>query len=184
MREKLETEQLNVYEDAIVRFHVDEGPAEYKFDDLPYLFHDPHRMDKQIDVKTRQFGSRIDMDSGDAEVYETVRRVIDPETIELGDGRIVRLLGIRAIDETAPEAVGFLKEKFQGHKIYLRYDPQQDHELAYVYLENRTFINNHLIRTGYVDVDQDRDYKHKTRFMKTKEDAIHKKEIPHEDKKG
>ena len=37
--------------------------------------------------------------------------------------------------------------------------------MCYVYLSNRTFINNHLVRTGYVQVDTSYDYVHKTRFL-------------------
>ena len=34
-----------------------------------------------------------------------------------------------------------------------------------VYLDNKTFINNHLIRTGYVDVDTSYDYSRKDKFL-------------------
>ena len=34
-----------------------------KFKKLPYIFKDPHTLDKKIDVKKLQFGSKIDKDS-------------------------------------------------------------------------------------------------------------------------
>ena len=37
--------------------------------------------------------------------------------------------------------------------------------LSYVYLDNKTFINNHLIRTGYVDVDTSFDYTWQKKFL-------------------
>ena len=37
--------------------------------------------------------------------------------------------------------------------------------MCYVYLENKTFVNNHLIRTGFVDVDISFDYSCKKKFL-------------------
>ena len=46
-----------------------------------------------------------------------------------------------------------------------KYDSQNSLQ-GYVYLDNKTFINNHLIRTGFVDVDIKSDYKCKDKFLK------------------
>ena len=37
--------------------------------------------------------------------------------------------------------------------------------LCYVYLDNKTFVNNHLVRTGYVNVDTDNEYNCKKKFL-------------------
>ena len=37
--------------------------------------------------------------------------------------------------------------------------------LCYVYLDNRTFVNNHLVRTGFVDVDTSFDYTCQKKFL-------------------
>lgn len=66
-------------------------------------------------------------------------------------------------------AVEFLKQKLKNRKIFLKYDTaSQDKEglpLCYVYLDNKTFINNHLIRTGFVEVDLETEYKYRDKFM-------------------
>ncbi|MDR3295865.1 MAG: hypothetical protein LBT26_08580 [Clostridiales Family XIII bacterium] len=42
-------------------------------------------MDKKIDVKKLQFGSKIDKSSGDREKYYTVKRIIKPQLVELSN---------------------------------------------------------------------------------------------------
>ena len=40
--------------------------------------------------------------------------------------------------------------------------------ICYLYLQNKTFINSHLIKSGLVDVDNDLEYKYKTKFLELK----------------
>ncbi len=37
--------------------------------------------------------------------------------------------------------------------------------LCYLYLENKTFINAHLLKNGLADVDSKEDFKHKNKFI-------------------
>jgi endonuclease YncB( thermonuclease family) len=37
--------------------------------------------------------------------------------------------------------------------------------LCYLYLQNKTFLNAHLIKAGLVDVDTDVDYKFRDKFL-------------------
>jgi hypothetical protein len=59
---------------------------------LPYIFKDPHTLDKKIDVKKLQFGSKIDKDSSSQreELY-TVKEVISPEKIRLSNDLTIKL---------------------------------------------------------------------------------------------
>ena len=41
----------------------------------------------------------------------------------------------------------------------------QNNLLCYLYLENKTFINAHLIKSGLVHVDNDFDFKYKEKFL-------------------
>jgi DNA modification methylase len=43
------------------------GDSEKRISQLPYIFSDPHKLDKKIDIKKLQFGSKIDKDSGERE---------------------------------------------------------------------------------------------------------------------
>ncbi|MBQ6676836.1 MAG: thermonuclease family protein, partial [Clostridia bacterium] len=170
IRSKLCEPQLSFSEEeSQVFFSEDRVGNTATFDRLPYIFRDPHRMDKKIDVKKLQFGSSIDGSSTKRDDLFSVKRVISPERIELSNGLIVKLLGVKESKSHAQEAVDFLKGKFQKRKVFLRYDSvkydSENNLLCYVYLDNKTFINNHLIRTGFVDVDVSLDYSCKSKFL-------------------
>ena len=169
IREKLGVSQLALGDDAKVIFAEDDIGNISSFEQLPYLFNDPHRMDKKIDVKKLQFGSRIDQSESKREELFSVKKVISPDKIELSNGLTVRLLGIKPNPLYQGEAISFLQEKFQKRKVFLKYDAikydAENNLMCYMYLDNKTFVNNHLVRTGYVDVDTSFDYTCKKKFM-------------------
>ena len=169
IRSKLCSEQMDLFDDDIIEFVDDKAGNHRTFDDLPYIFHDPHSMDKKIDVKKLQFGSRIDGQEQKRDELFTVRKVINPNTIELGNGLIIKLLGIQPDPQFESEAISFLREKFSKRRIFLKYDTikydAENNLLCYVYLDNKTFVNNHLVRTGYVRVDTQLDYSCKNKFL-------------------
>lgn len=169
IREKLYADQREMYCESQVLFIEDREGVKYSFEDLPYVFRDPHKMDKKIDVKKLQFGSKIDGQEKKREEFFTVRRVLNANTIELNNGLVIKLLGIKPIPQFEKEAVEFLKDKFRKRKIFLKYDSvkydRENNLLCYVYLDNRTFVNNHLIRTGYVSVDIETEYTCKKKFL-------------------
>ncbi|WP_294953600.1 DNA methyltransferase [uncultured Eubacterium sp.] len=169
IREKLCADQLNIYDDSQVTFTEDRDGIKYTFEDLPYVFNDPHKMDKKIDVKRLQFGSKIDSQESKREELFTVKSVLGADTIELNTGLTVKLLGIKPIPQFENEAIKFLQEKFKKRKVFLKYDSvkhdSENNLLCYVYLDNKTFINNHLVRTGFVDVDTSFDYVCQNKFL-------------------
>lgn len=138
---------------------------------LPYIFTDPHTLDKKIDVKKLQFGSRIDKDSPkQREELYTVKEVISPEKIRLSNDLIIKLIGIKEDSKVNGKATAFLTEKTKGKRIFLKYDSEKhdsdNNLLCYLYLENKTFINAHLIKNGLVKVDTESDFKYKDKFLK------------------
>ena len=169
IKEKLCTDQISLCNDSQVIFIDDKEGVAHTFEDLPYVFHDPHKMDKKIDVKKLQFGSKIDNQEQKREDLFTVKRVLNANTIELNNGLSVKLLGIKPIPEFENEAVEFLQKKFKKRKVFLKYDSikydSENNLLCYVYLDNKTFVNNHLVRTGYVCVDTDLEYSCKKKFI-------------------
>ena len=137
---------------------------------LPYRFKDPHKLDKKIDPKKLSFGSKIDRENGaQREEFFTVKKVLTPEKVLLSNGLTVRLLGIKADPVLHDKAIGYLNEKIKGKRIFLKYDSQkydeQNNLLCYLYLQNKTFINAHLIRSGFVRIEMDGDYKYKHKFL-------------------
>ncbi len=137
---------------------------------LPYIFKDFHALDKKIDPKKLEFGSKIDKDSGAREEYFSVKEVISPELIKLNNDLIIRLIGVKEKKEANGKAVEFLQLKTKGQKVFLKYDEikhdENNHLMVYLYLKNKTFLNAHLIKNDLADVDLLFDYKNKERFIK------------------
>lgn len=137
---------------------------------LPYIFRDPHSLNKKVDVKKLQFGSKIDKESSsEREELFTVKEVISPEKIRLSNGLTIKLLGVKENPTINGKATAFLVEKTRGKKVFLKYDnlkyDSENNLLCYLYLENKTFINAHLIKNGLVKVDCDIDFKYKEKFL-------------------
>lgn len=168
INEKINGSRL-IFDDFELKFYEDTLGISQTFDDLPYIFVDPHRMDKKVDVKKLQFGSKIDSSESKREDLFTVKRIISPDKIELSNGLIVKLLGIKEKPEYSSQAIAFLQNKFNKRKVFLKYDSEKYDSnnvlMCYVYLDNKTFINNHLIRTGFVDVDTTFDYACQKKFL-------------------
>lgn len=169
------------YYEEKVASSLSSGNAEYEYREdrsvfdadekrkaLPYLFRDPHGMKNKVEIKKLQFGSRIDQDGKAREEYFSVKTILSPNTIVLDNGIAIRLLGIKEKPSANGNATKFLMEKTKGRKVFLRYDTikydDNDMLLCYLYLDNRTFINAHLLKNGLADVDYSFDFKYKTKF--------------------
>jgi len=143
---------------------------EKQIQQLPYIFKDPHILDKKIDIKKLQFGSKIDKNSAKKreELYN-VKEIISPEKIRLSNDLTIKLLGIKEDPVIYDKAIAFLAEKTKGKRVFLKYDTikhdAENNMLCYLYLENKTFINAHLIKNGLVQVDTDIDFKYKEKFI-------------------
>ncbi|MDR2694622.1 MAG: thermonuclease family protein [Chitinispirillales bacterium] len=143
---------------------------EEKIKKLPYLFVDTHKLDKKIDVKKMQYGSKIDAgSSGRREDFFIVKEIISPELIRLNNDMVVRLIGIKQNPAINGEATDFLRKKLKGKRVFLRYDvikyDSENRLMAYLYLENKTFINAHLLKAKLAKVDENMAFKYKDKFM-------------------
>ncbi|MBK7104832.1 MAG: thermonuclease family protein [Ignavibacteriae bacterium] len=136
----------------------------------PYIFRDPHTLDKKIDIKKLQFGSKIDKDSSTKrdELF-TVKEVISPEKIRLSNDLTIKLIGIKENPIINGKATKFIVERTKGKRVFLKYDnvkyDSENNLLCYLYLENKTFINAHLVKNGLVQVDSNIDFKYKDKFL-------------------
>lgn len=110
--------------------------------------------------------------------YFFVERVVDGDTLKLSGGQKVRLLGIdtpelhesdkllrdaarskkdiAAIKGLGRKAADFTKSLVEGKRVRLEYDVKKrdryGRTLAYVYLEDGTFVNAKIIEEGYAQV--------------------------------
>lgn len=94
--------------------------------------------------------------------YHLCLRVIDGDTIVIEGNEKVRLIGVDTPETVHPkkpvqyfgkEASAFTKKMVEGKQVRLEYDWQRKDKygrtLAYVYLEDGTFLNLEIIKQGY-----------------------------------
>jgi site-specific DNA-methyltransferase (adenine-specific) len=78
-------------------------------------------------------------------------------------------LGVKEEPKINGKARSFLIEKTKGKRVFLKFDKikydVENNLLCYLYLENKTFINAHLIKNGLANVDESYDYKYKNKFL-------------------
>jgi micrococcal nuclease len=92
----------------------------------------------------------------------TCVRVVDGDTIVLDGGERVRLIGVdtpetvdprRPVEWFGKEASAFTERLVEGRRVRLEYDQTRRdahrRTLAYVYLEDGTFVNLEIVRRGY-----------------------------------
>ncbi len=98
----------------------------------------------------------------DSKQLVTVIKVIDGDTIELTDGRTIRLLGIDAPEAGffgkvaelwSSESTQWLRSQIDGKQIRLRIDSEErdryQRTLAWVYTRDGEFINERLLSEGH-----------------------------------
>lgn len=94
--------------------------------------------------------------------WRRVVRVVDGDTLVLDGRERVRLIGVdtpesvdprRPVERFGREAAAFTRRLAEGRRVRLAYDRQRTDSygrtLAYVYLEDGTFLNAEIIRQGY-----------------------------------
>jgi micrococcal nuclease len=119
-----------------------------------------------------------------------VSRVIDGDTVELENGERVRLIGIdtpELYDERKPvmyfaqEASKFTKQMAEGKMVRLEFDENNEYlghkdkygrTLAYIYLEDGTFLNAEIIKQGYGFAYTKFLFKYMEEFRKYQQEAM------------
>lgn len=109
-------------------------------------------------------------DKKDKYIYYNVKKVVDGDTFWVDDGSPkglkIRLIGVDAPESKnsrtkemayfGRESSDYLTSLIAGRKVRLEYDVGQfdkyGRTLAYVYLEDGTFVNATLVKNGYATV--------------------------------
>lgn len=99
---------------------------------------------------------------GPAPQWRTIVRVVDGDTLLLDGHERVRLIGVntpesvdprRPVERFGKEAAAFTRRLAEGRRARLEFDQERydrhGRTLAYVYLEDGTFVNAEIIRRGY-----------------------------------
>ena len=176
IKDKLNVEQRSITQNMTFDIMKQKGiklDIEEQIGKLPYIFEDPIKFDKKIDPKKLRFGSKIDNSHFKREEYFFIKEIISPEILVLNNDLKIRLLGVKEANSKNAEANEFLNKMVKGKKVFLRYDDvkhdNMNNLLCYLYLQNKTFINAHLIKKGFVEVDISMKYRYKSKFLKYRE---------------
>jgi len=170
IKNKLKSNQSDT-EKAQYLFSHDSVTCDFnkEISNLPYIFHDPLKLDKKIDPKKLQFGSKIDQHSEKRETYYSVKEVLSPELIRLNNDLIIRLLGVKENISVKEQAINFLLQETKGQKVFMKFDnlkyDKRNNLLCYLYLSNKTFLNAHIIKKGLADADNSAEFKYKEKFL-------------------
>lgn len=171
IEEKLEFNEFFSLNKAYITFYNDNLNLDFSYDQLPYVYHDPHKIDKKTDIKKIQFGSKIDSTMPQKVELYSVKNVISPEKLLLSNGVIIKLLGVKEIPSRKNEAIEYLQNKVKKRKVFMKYDnvkyDEENNLLCYLYLDNKTFINNHIIKTGLVAVETSYSYTLQQKFLQS-----------------
>jgi micrococcal nuclease len=113
-----------------------------------------------------------------------VTRVIDGDTLLLSNGERVRLIGVdtpelyhplKPVQYFAEEASQFTRKMAEGKRVRLEYDwrrlDRYNRLLAYVYLEDGTFLNAEIIRQGYGFAYTKYPFRYMEQFLKYEREA-------------
>lgn len=174
IKDKINASQIDIHGttyEFMNSYGIKYGDFEADILNLPYTYKDPHKLDKKIDPKKLQFGSKIDKNGSEKrEDLFNVREIISPTRIKLSNDLIIKLIGIKEDTSQAEDAVNFLFNKTKNRKVFIKFDNKKydndNNLLCYLYLENKTFVNAHLLKSGFVQVDTEMDYKYKEKFQK------------------
>ncbi|PIS39293.1 MAG: DNA methylase N-4 [Candidatus Nealsonbacteria bacterium CG08_land_8_20_14_0_20_38_20] len=172
IKEKIEANKKGLFKG--VNFEIQERKnkiTDFKSEilKLPYIFKDSIKFSRKIDPKKLQFGSKIDSTNNERVDLYSVKQIINPEKLLLNNNLMIRLIGVKTKKEMLDKALKFLQAKLKNQRVFIKFDnskyDSENNLLCYLYLQNKTFINAHLIKAGLVDVDDKIDYKYKLKFL-------------------
>jgi len=172
IKEKIGANNEELFQEAafeIIEQKDDNIDYKSEISKLPYIFKDSIKFSRKVDPKKFKFGSKIDSTNSERIDLYSVKQVINPEKVLLNNDLMIRLIGVKAKNETVNKAIEFLQNKLKNQQVFIKFDnvkyDNENNLLCYLYLQNKTFINAHLIKNRLVDVDNSFDYKYKQKFL-------------------
>jgi micrococcal nuclease len=119
----------------------------------------------------------------------TVTQVLDGDTILLENGERVSLIGVdapeikyttKAVSAMGKEAAAFARKLVEGKRVRLEFDPSntiRNHKdnrkrtLAYIFLEDGTFLNAQIVKHGYGFTIPGFVHKYQSEFRRLEQEA-------------
>lgn len=134
---------------------------------------------ESLDPKAFRFGSVVELSDVQKPKDKglRVRQIIAPDRLQLQDGGGVKLLGVAPIQGRENAALAYLKTFVLNKLVVLKFDDKihdsQGALQAYVYLENKTFVNAKLIKNGLAQPDTKAQHRYAMRFHEYKRKENH-----------
>lgn len=177
IKEKLNSEKNTLFSDFELVFKeqiMNNVDWKNEIKNLPYVFSDPVRFDKKVDPNKLKFGSKISVADGkqgrQRERYYTVKQILDTNLIRLSNDLIIRLIGVKTKLNKRDAAITFLSNKILRRQVFLKFDEAKydtkNHLMAYVYMKNKTFINAHLLKYDFAEMDAEFSFRYEHKFKK------------------
>jgi len=173
IREKIGVDSLNIDKDIFEFVKLAKSKKNFKkeIESLPYIFKDPLHFNNKVDMKRLQFGSVIDKNSQRqrTDLY-VVKEILGINKLKLDNDIVVRLIGVKEDPRLEGKAMEYLRSMIKGKRVFLKYDKikydTNNLLMCYVYLENKTFVNAHIIKDKMALVEEEEEFKYKTNFNK------------------
>ncbi len=154
------TENSLISDHSIEVIHQDTNNVSFN-DEIPYI---PSVQDAnyKIDPKLLKF-------KNNENTYKVIS-IENNDTLVMGTGLKVKLLGILIDSEKTDELNKYLNEFVLKKEVILKFDKKQHSEskekvYAYIYLKNKIFINMYIIKSGLAKVDLLTEYDMKSKFI-------------------
>jgi len=166
IKKRMEFYEPNIFFDLEISFAEKQTAVkdlEAKIYQLPYVFKDPNRISRS------DIFSEVEIKQGKRVAYYTVKQVVSADLVRLSNGKFLKLLGIKISKSKEQEAIAFLTKKTKSQPVFIRFDEERLDDagnwLGYLYLKNKTFLNAHMIKAGLADVEREKSFKYRRRFM-------------------
>ncbi len=96
--------------------------------------------------------------------------ILSEKEILLDTGLRVKLLGVSVPESKRQEAISYLDKYVKRKQVFLKFDSMvkttdKNSVEAYVYLKNRIFVNRKMIQMGLAEVDMNKEFLYKKKFM-------------------
>ena len=126
IKEKIGIDNSTIFQKADIKIiDSSHNRPTYKkeIEQFPYQFVDFVKMEKLIDPRKLNFGSKISNDSTTQKnIYYSVKEICTTNELILNNGLKVKLIGVKPIKEQIINAKKFLAGKTSGQKVFLKFD--------------------------------------------------------------
>lgn len=152
----------------IVNQRINDRDFTTRTQQLPYVFHDPLKLNNKVNPKSIKFGSKIEKGDTSKRPKYRIKKIINPTTYLLDSDLTVGLIGLKPKTENESESILYLEKHLLGKRVELKFDTEEVNNseklMVYMYLENRALVNSILLKKKLVEIDPGISHRMKKKF--------------------